>query len=256
MKAVILAGGFGTRLQEESQYRPKPMVEIGDKPILWHIMKIYESHGITDFIVCIGYKGYFIKEYFHNYFLHNSDVTIDIKNNRMEVHRPANDAWRVSLIDTGLETMTGGRLRRIRPYLEDETFFVTYGDGVGNVDIAATLDFHRKHGGAATVTAVSPAARFGALHIEDGQVTTFREKPESEGGLINGGFFVLEPRALDNCESDATIWEREPLQRLAESGDLFAFEHDGFWQPMDTLRDLTYLRSLWDDGKAPWKSWE
>lgn len=256
MKAVILAGGLGSRLSEETDLKPKPMVEIGGRPILWHIMKIYSAHGINDFVICLGYRGYVIKEYFANYFLHMSDVTFDMEHNRMEVHHRHAEPWRVTLIDTGDDSMTGGRLLRVRPYIENEQdFCFTYGDGVGDIDITRLISFHRSHGMAATVTAVSPPGRFGALEISGNQVHSFIEKPEGEGGLINGGFFVLKPFTLDYIESDRSIWEAEPLRTLARKGQLAAWEHKGFWQPMDTLRDKNILEDLWASGKAPWKIW-
>lgn len=257
MKAVILAGGLGTRLGEETAVRPKPMVEIGGKPILWHIMKIYSAHGINDFVICCGYKGYVIKEYFANYFLHTSDVTFDTASNEMQVHKKRSEPWTVTLIDTGDNTMTGGRLARVANYIKnDDAFCFTYGDGVSDVNIGAVVDFHRKHGKAATLTAVHPAARFGALEVREGVVTKFSEKPKGDGGMINGGFFVLSPSVLPLIKGDATVWELEPLQRLAEQGDLMAFEHQGFWQPMDTLRDKIILEEMWANDKAPWKKWE
>lgn len=257
MKAVILAGGLGTRLSEETSMRPKPMVEIGGKPILWHIMKMYSSHGVTDFVICCGYKGYVIKEYFANYFLHMSDVTFDMRKNRMDVHQRRAESWSVTLVDTGDESMTGGRLRRVADYVrEEEAFCFTYGDGVGNVDIQATIDFHKSHGKAATLTATYPPGRFGALDIRQHQVRSFKEKPKGDGAMINGGFFVLSPKVLDYLEDDATVWEQQPLMRLAEEGELMAFEHQGFWQPMDTLRDKNHLEELWESGQAPWKSWD
>ena len=257
MKAVILAGGLGTRLSEETATRPKPMVEIGGKPILWHIMKMYSRHGIDDFVICCGYKGYVIKEYFANYFLHMSDVTFDMANNRMEVHHERAEPWKVTLVDTGDTSMTGGRLRRVSDYVRDEdAFCFTYGDGVSDIDISASIAFHRAHGKAATLTATYPPGRFGALDIVAGQVRSFTEKPRGDGALINGGFFVLSPRVLDYLENDMTVWEREPLQRLAEDGQLMSFQHDGFWQPMDTLRDKVYLEELWQSGEAPWKKWD
>jgi glucose-1-phosphate cytidylyltransferase len=257
MKAVILAGGLGTRLSEETSARPKPMVEIGGKPILWHIMKMYSQHGVNDFVICCGYKGYVIKEYFANYFLHTSDITFDMRNNRMEVHQKRAEPWNITLVDTGDESMTGGRLRRVAEYVrEDDAFCFTYGDGVSDVDITALIEFHKKHGKAATLTATFPPGRFGALDITDNQVKRFMEKPKGDGGMINGGFFVLSPRVLDYLENDATVWEQQPLQRLATDGKLMAFEHHGFWQPMDTLRDKTYLEELWASGNAPWKTWE
>ena len=256
MKAVILAGGLGTRISEETQLRPKPMIEIGGRPILWHIMKLYSAHGIHDFVVCLGYRGYMVKEYFANYFLHNSDVTFDIKDNRMEVHQRHAEPWRVTLIDTGENTMTGGRLRRVREYVGGESFCFTYGDGLSDVDISALVAAHRRSGKLATVTAVQPPARFGAIDIERELITGFREKPQGEGGWVNGGFFVLEPPVFDFIAADATVWEREPLEGLARRGELHAFRHHGFWQPMDTLRDKTLLENLWSSGSAPWKKWE
>jgi glucose-1-phosphate cytidylyltransferase len=257
MKCVILAGGLGTRLSEETVVKPKPMVEIGHRPILWHIMKLYAHHGVSDFIVCCGYKGYVIKEYFANYLLHNSDVTFDTGTQRMEIHRRGAESWRVTLVDTGYETQTGGRLRRVAEHLDGEhDFCFTYGDGVGDVDVAASIAFHRAHGRLATLTAVYPPARFGALEIDDGgRVTAFREKPLGQGGMINGGFFVLSPKVIDLVADDACIWEREPLERLAAAGQLQAWRHEGFWQPMDTLRDKLQLQTLWNSGRAPWKVW-
>ena len=255
MKCVILAGGLGTRISEETASRPKPMVEIGGKPVLWHVMKIYSSHGIRDFIICAGYKGYVIKEYFANYFLHMSDVTFDMEKNSMEVHEKHAEPWRVTIVDTGDNTMTGGRLKRVANYVGNETFCMTYGDGVGDVDIAASVSEHKESGKIATVTAVQPAGRFGMLDIEGNSVVGFIEKPEGDGGWINGGFFVLEPSVFDLIEGDSTIWEREPLQRLASEGQLNAFHHRDFWQPMDTLRDKQYLEELWHGGKAHWKTW-
>ncbi|ALS66395.1 glucose-1-phosphate cytidylyltransferase [Pandoraea apista] len=257
MKAVILAGGLGTRLSEETSTRPKPMVEIGGKPILWHIMKMYSYHGIHDFVICCGYKGYVIKEYFANYFLHMSDVTFDMKNNSMRVHERRAEPWTVTLVDTGDDSMTGGRLARVADYVKDEeAFCFTYGDGVGDIDITATIDFHRKHGKAATLTATFPPGRFGALDIEKRQVRSFKEKPKGDGAMINGGFFVLSPKVLSYLDGDATVWEQEPLMRLANDGELMAYEHQGFWQPMDTLRDKHLLEELWGNGKAPWKKWD
>ena len=257
MKAVILAGGLGTRLSEETSLRPKPMVEIGGRPILWHIMKMYASHGVNDFVICCGYKGYVIKEYFANYFLHMSDVTFHMAENRMEVHQKRAEPWNVTLVDTGDDSMTGGRLKRVADYVKDEeAFFFTYGDGVSDVDITATLAFHRAHGKKATLTATYPPGRFGALDMHAGRVLNFKEKPKGDGALINGGFFVLSPRVLDYIENEATIWEQEPLISLAAEGELMAYEHAGFWQPMDTLRDKHLLEGLWSSGKAPWKSWE
>ena len=256
MKAVILAGGLGTRLSEETAVRPKPMVEIGGMPILWHILKMYSSHGIDDFIVCCGYKGYVIKEYFANYFLHMSDVTFDLRGNSMHVHQKRAEPWKVTLVDTGDATMTGGRILRIADHVRDEeAFCLTYGDGVGDVDIGASIAFHRGHGKAATVTATYPPGRFGALDIRDGEVRSFQEKPRGDGAMINGGFFVLSPRVLGYIDGDDTLWEQEPLQRLAADGELMAWQHRGFWQPMDTLRDKTQLEDLWAAGKAPWKTW-
>jgi glucose-1-phosphate cytidylyltransferase len=256
MKAVILAGGIGTRLSEETSVRPKPMVEIGGKPILWHIMKMYSHHGVNEFVICCGYKGYVIKEYFANYFLHMSDITFDLRNNRMDVHNKRAEPWSVTLVDTGEDSMTGGRLLRVADYVRNEAAFCfTYGDGVSDVDMGAAIAFHRKHGRAATLTAVYPPGRFGALDIHDQRVRKFMEKPRGDGALINGGFFVLSPRVLDYLDGDSTVWEQQPLQRLAEEGELMAFEHEAFWHPMDTLRDRTYLEELWTSGKAPWKTW-
>lgn len=256
MKAVLLAGGFGTRLSEETTIRPKPMVEIGGRPILWHIMKLYSHHGIHDFIVCCGYKGYVIKEYFANYFLHMSDVTFDMSANKMEVHRHHAEPWRVTLVDTGENTLTGGRLKRVEAYIrDDEAFCFTYGDGLSDVNIGASVEFHRQHGRRATVTAVLPPGRYGALECAGDQVTGFVEKPRGDGGLINGGFFVLSPSVLDYIEGDQTSWEGPPLTRLAADGEMMAFEHSGFWQPMDTLRDKNMLEELWSSGEAPWKCW-
>lgn len=257
MKAVILAGGLGTRLCEETSVRPKPMVEIGGKPILWHILKMYSCHGINDFVICCGYKGYVIKEYFANYFLHMSDVTFDMRSNRMEVHFKRAEPWSVTLVDTGDDTMTGGRLRRVGDFVKnEEAFCLTYGDGVGDVDIGASLEFHKHHGKLATLTATCPPGRFGALDICSGQVKHFKEKPMGDGAMINGGFFVLSPSVLTYLSSDKDIWEREPLQRLAAAGQLMSYEHHGFWQPMDTLRDKILLEELWKSDKAPWKMWD
>lgn len=257
MKAVILAGGFGTRLSEETAMRPKPMVEIGGKPILWHIMKMYSHHGINEFIVCCGYKGYIIKEYFANYFLHMSDVTFDMQSNAMHVHQKRAEPWKVTLVDTGDSSMTGGRLRRVADHVKDEeAFCFTYGDGVGDNDITACIAFHRSHGKAATLTATYPPGRFGALDIEERQVRSFKEKPRGDGALINGGFFVLSPKVLGLLDSDDTIWEQEPLMKLAEMGELMAFKHAGFWQPMDTLHDKITLEKMWSTGTAPWKKWD
>ncbi|NHQ85989.1 glucose-1-phosphate cytidylyltransferase [Iodobacter sp. HSC-16F04] len=256
MKAVILAGGLGTRISEETSTRPKPMVEIGGKPILWHIMKIYSHYGINDFVICCGYKGYVIKEYFANYFLHTSDVTFDMSNNTMEVHHRYAEPWKVTLVDTGESTLTGGRLARVKDYVKDEeAFCFTYGDGVSNVDIARLIDFHKEQGVDATLTATYPPGRFGALDIQSNKVLNFKEKPKGDGGMINGGFFVLSPKVIDLISGDQCTWEREPLEILAEKGQLAAFPHDGFWQPMDTLRDKVYLEELWESGKAPWKVW-
>ena len=256
MKAVILAGGLGTRISEETHLKPKPMIEIGGKPLLWHIMKNYSSHGINDFIICCGYKGYLIKEYFANYFLHMSDVTFDMLNNKMIVHQQHADPWKVTLVDTGENTMTGGRLKRIVEYIKkDNSFCFTYGDGLANVNITASIEFHHSHGKLATVTAVQPPGRFGALTIEKNRVNGFTEKPPGESGLINGGFFVLSPECLSRIESDDTSWELEPLTGLALDGELMAFKHDGFWQPMDTLREKILLEKLWLANKAPWKTW-
>jgi glucose-1-phosphate cytidylyltransferase len=257
MKAVILAGGLGTRFSEETDLKPKPMIEIGGKPILWHIMKIYSAHGVNDFIVCAGYKGYVIKEYFANYFLHMSDVTFDLRANRMEVHARRAEPWRVTIVDTGEATQTGGRLKRVAAYLDSETFCFTYGDGVGDVDITRLVEFHRQQGRLATLTSVQPPGRYGALDIgKDGGVAQFAEKPAGDGAWINGGFFVLEPRALDYIRGgDPTPWEREPLETLAREGQLAAYKHDGFWRPMDTLRDKRELESLWAEGRAPWNMW-
>jgi glucose-1-phosphate cytidylyltransferase len=257
MKAVILAGGLGTRLSEETSSRPKPMVEIGGKPILWHIMKMYSAHGVNDFIICCGYKGYVIKEYFANYFLHMSDVTFDMKLNSMHVHEERAEPWTVTLVDTGDNSMTGGRLGRVAEYVKDEeAFCFTYGDGVGDVDISSTIAFHREHGKAATLTATFPPGRFGALDIKNAQVLSFQEKPRGDGALINGGFFVLSPKVLPYLGGDESVWEQEPLMKLAADGELMAYQHNGFWQPMDTLRDKHLLEDLWDKGKAPWKLWD
>jgi glucose-1-phosphate cytidylyltransferase len=257
MKAVILAGGLGTRLSEETSTRPKPMVEIGGKPILWHIMKMYSHHGIHDFVICCGYKGYVIKEYFANYFLHTSDVTFDMKSNQMHVHHMRAEPWTVTLVDTGDDSMTGGRLGRVREYIRDEeAFCFTYGDGISDVDIRASIDFHFTHGKAATLTSTYPPGRFGSLEVEGRKVVNFKEKPRGDGAIINGGFFVLSPKVLSYLEDDQTVWEQEPLMRLAEDGELMAYQHDGFWQPMDTLRDKHLLEALWANGNAPWKKWD
>lgn len=256
MKAVILSGGLGTRISEESHLKPKPMIEIGGKPILWHILKIYSAHGINEFIICCGYKGYLIKEYFANYFLHMSDVTFHMKLNSMEVHHKKAEPWQVTLVDTGEESMTGGRLKRVRDYLDDGSFCFTYGDGLADVDIAALVAHHNNHGRLATVTAVQPPGRYGALNIgAESSVQGFQEKPQGDGGWINGGFFVLEPDVIDHIDNDNTIWEQEPLRKLAAEGQLTAYNHHGFWQPMDTLRDRVQLEELWDSGQAPWKLW-
>ena len=255
MKAVILAGGLGTRLSEETVVRPKPMVELGGRPILWHIMKIYSHHGVNDFVICLGYKGYMIKEYFANYFLHSSDVTIDLRNNELKVHQNTSEPWTVTLVDTGDETATGGRLRRIREHVDGETFCLTYGDGVSDVNVRELIAFHHRQGGHATLTAVQPPGRFGVIDIEEHTIRAFREKPAGDGGWVNGGYFVLEPKIFEYLEGDGTAWEREPLEKLARCGKLSAFKHSGFWHPMDTLRDKTYLEDLWWSGRAPWKVW-
>jgi glucose-1-phosphate cytidylyltransferase len=256
MKAVILAGGIGTRISEETHLKPKPMIEIGGRPLLWHIMKIYSAHGVNDFVICCGYKGYLIKEYFANYVLHMSDVTFDMGLNEMKVHQQNAEPWRVTLVDTGDDTMTGGRLKRVGDYLEgEEAFCFTYGDGVADVNVAASIAFHRGHGKLATITAVQPPGRYGALELDGSEVRAFIEKPRGDGGLINGGFFVLSPRCIDRIASDDTSWEAEPLTGLAADGELMAFAHTGFWQPMDTLREKTLLENLWDSGRAPWKVW-
>lgn len=255
MKAVILAGGIGSRISEETHARPKPMIEIGGRPILWHIMKIYSAHGINEFIVCLGYKGYAIKEYFANYSLHMSDVTFDMAGNRMEIHQNSAEPWRVTLVDTGENTMTGGRLKRVRHYLGKDDFCFTYGDGVANVDISRLIEFHKGQQTLATVTAVQPPGRYGALSLEGDQARGFLEKPQGDGGWINGGFFVVSPQVVDYIEGDETPWEAEPLERLAAEGNLSAYLHEGFWQPMDTLRDKNQLEDLWNSGKAPWKIW-
>jgi glucose-1-phosphate cytidylyltransferase len=256
MKAVILAGGFGTRISEETHLKPKPMIEIGGKPILWHIMKLYSAHGVNDFVICCGYRGYLIKEYFANYFLHMSDVTFDMTKNSMEVHEQNAEPWRVTLVDTGEDTMTGGRLKRVAGFLKSETeFCFTYGDGLADIDIAASLAFHIAHGKLATVTAVRPPGRYGALSMVGGAVTGFTEKPLGDGGMINGGFFVLSPKVLDLIDGDDVPWESRPLESLVQQGELIAFEHTGFWQPMDTLREKNLLEELWESGTAPWKKW-
>lgn len=256
MKAVILAGGLGTRISEETSTRPKPMIEIGGRPILWHILKTYSHHGINDFVICCGYKGYVIKEYFANYFLHMSDVTFDMTANRMDVHQRNAEPWRVTLVDTGDDTMTGGRLKRVAEYIKDQdAFCFTYGDGVGDINITELIAFHKAQGVDATLTATIPPGRFGALHLEGTKVASFREKPQGDGAMINGGFFVLSPKVLDYIADDTTTWEREPMERLALEGQLAAYQHQGFWQPMDTLRDKVHLEQLWQSGQAPWKVW-
>jgi glucose-1-phosphate cytidylyltransferase len=255
MKAVILAGGMGTRISEETTVRPKPMVEVGGMPILWHIMKIYSAHGINEFVVCLGYKGYMIKEYFANYFLHMSDVTFDMQFNQMQIHQNKAEPWHVTLVDTGESTQTGGRLKRIKKYLTDEDFCCTYGDGVGDVDITRLLAFHREQKTLATMTATQPPGRFGAITIEGHKAASFQEKPSGDGGWINGGFFVLSPKVIDYIEGDATLWEREPMERLARECQMAVYLHQGFWQPMDTLRDKNRLEDLWASGNAPWKIW-
>jgi len=256
VKAVILAGGLGTRISEETDLKPKPMIEIGGKPILWHIMKMYSAYDVHEFIICCGYKGYVIKEYFANYFLHQSDVTFDMSLNSMEVHHKRAEPWKVTLVDTGEDAMTGGRLKQVSKYIENEDeFFFTYGDGVSDVDISETLKFHRSHNKLATLTATYPPGRFGALDIKDGQINQFKEKPKGDGALINGGFFVLSPKVLNYIDDDTTVWEQYPLNQLAEDGELMAYEHHGFWQPMDTLRDKHLLEKLWKNKKAPWKIW-
>ena len=255
MKTVILAGGLGTRLSEETHLKPKPMVEIGGRPILWHILKIYSSHGINDFVICAGYKGYLIKEYFANYFLHMSDVTFDMSNNSMEVHQKNAEPWKITVVDTGDETMTGGRIKRVKDYIGDETFCCTYGDGVGDIDITALIDFHKRSGRLASLTGVQPPGRFGAIDLDKDKVLSFQEKPQGDGSWINGGFFVLNPIVIDLIADDSTIWETEPLEQLAKQGELGIYKHQGFWRPMDTLRDRVELESLWDSQSAPWKIW-
>jgi len=255
VKVVILAGGLGTRLAEETTTRPKPMVEIGDRPMLWHIMKIYSSHGLHDFVICLGYRGYMIKEYFANYYLHTSDVTFDVAANKMDVHETTTEPWRVTLVDTGAETMTGGRLKRVLDYLDDDDFCFTYGDGLADIDIGRLVAFHREQKTLATVTAVQPSGRFGSMRLDEERVLEFTEKPAGDDAWINGGFFVLSPRVRDYLEGDRTVWEREPLQRLATEGQLSSYRHSGFWQPMDTLRERDRLQSLWESGAAPWKTW-
>lgn len=254
-KLVILAGGLGSRLSEETDVRPKPMVEIGGRPIIWHIMKMYSAHGINDFILCLGYKGYIIKEYFQNYFLHTSDVTVDFKSNKTTVHQQRSEPWRVTLVDTGDSTMTGGRLKRIRDYIGDDTFCMTYGDGVSDIDISAEIGFHMKHGRHATMAVVQPAGRFGSAELQEDQVSGFKEKPQDESGWINGGFFILSPKVFDLIDSDETIWEQKPLERLASSNQLMAFKHNGFWHAMDTLRDKLELQDMWNKNAALWRVW-
>lgn len=256
MKAVILAGGLGTRISEETHLKPKPMVEIGGRPILWHVMKIYSSHGINDFIICLGYKGYIIKEYFANYFLHMSDVTFNIEKNQVEIHENSAEPWRVTLLDTGEETMTGGRLRRAQKYLADDTFCLTYGDGVGDINITELISFHREQGVLATITAVQPPGRYGALRLDGPKVKSFEEKPQGDKAWINGGFFVLSKAVTEYISGDDVPWELEPLEKLAREGNLAAYKHSGFWQPMDTLRDKNHLEQLWSTGRAPWKMWK
>lgn len=256
MKVVLLAGGLGTRLSEETAIKPKPMVEIGDMPILWHIMKIYSSHGFNEFVICLGYKGYIIKEYFANYFLHKSNVTIDLVGNSLSFHDSRAEPWKITLVDTGLETMTGGRIKRIKDYVNNETFMLTYGDGVGDIDINALLALHQQHGKYCTVTSVQPSGRFGAINLGGGdQVVSFTEKPKGDGSWINGGFFVCEPAVFDYIEGDTTFWEKEPMENLAKDGQMMAYRHTGFWKPMDTLRDKQELEKAWQSGKAPWKTW-
>ena len=257
MKAVILAGGYGTRISEETDNIPKPMIRIGHKPILWHIMKMYSTHGITDFVICCGYKGYVIKEYFSNYFLHMSDVTYCMKKNKMDVHHKHAEPWTITLVNTGDGTMTGGRIKRIEEYVKNEdSFCLTYGDGVSNVNITELVNFHKQQQTLATLTAVYPPGRFGALDISNGKVNSFEEKPQGDGNRINGGFFVLSPKVIDLIKNDSTVWEQYPMQTLAKQGEISAFEHNGFWQPMDTLRDKNYLEELWESGESPWKTWE
>ena len=256
MKAVILAGGLGTRISEETHLKPKPMIEIGGKPILWHIMKIYSSHGVNDFIICCGYKGYIIKEYFANYFLHMSDVTFDMAKNLMEVHQRNAEPWKVTLVDTGYTTMTGGRLKRVKEFVkDDEAFCFTYGDGVANIDIKALIDFHKSHDGKATLTGAYPPGRFGALALAGDKITSFKEKPRGDGSLINAGYFVLSPEVFDYLEGDDTVWEQEPLEKLANEGELHVFRHFDFWKPMDTLKDKNDLNDMWNNNEAPWKTW-
>lgn len=255
MKCVILAGGLGTRISEETTTKPKPMVEIGGKPILWHIMKVYSHYGVNEFIICAGYKGYVIKEYFANYFIHMSNITLDMSTNEMKVHENKSEPWKVTIVDTGDGTMTGGRIKRVKDYIGDETFCMTYGDGVSDVNIASLIDFHKNHGKLATLTSTFPPGRFGSLDIQNNQIKRFKEKPKGDGSMINGGFFVLSPKVIDKIKDDYTTWEREPLTELAKAGELMAYKHHGFWQPMDTLRDKNYLDHLWQNNKAPWRIW-
>ena len=256
MKAVILAGGFGTRISEETQLKPKPLIEIGGMPLLWHIMKIYSQHGVNDFVICCGYKGYMIKEYFANYSLHKSNITFDLKANSTQVHSSDVEPWKITLVDTGLNTMTGGRLKKVKEFLDDESFCFTYGDGLSDINLKELIEFHRNQKTLATVTAVRPPGRFGAMAISDNRVTKFQEKPEGDGDWINGGFFILEPKIFDYLTDDKTIWEREPLEKLSEDNQLSAYKHSGFWQPVDTIRDKNHLEELWKLNKAPWKKWE
>ncbi|MBI4733712.1 MAG: glucose-1-phosphate cytidylyltransferase [Rubrobacteridae bacterium] len=256
MKVVILAGGYGTRISEETHLKPKPMVEIGDKPVLWHIMKLYGHYGFNEFVICLGYKGYLVKEYFYNYFLHNCDVTFDVRTQGMEIHQNAVEDWRITLVDTGLKTMTGGRIKRVEQYLDNKPFLLTYGDGISNVDIKSLVEYHKSHGKLATVTAVQPSGRFGAIQVDgDNNINSFQEKPVGDGGWINGGFFVLEPEVIKHIEGDNIFFEKEPLEALAGEGSLKAYKHIGFWQPMDTMRDKNQLEELWASGKAPWEVW-
>lgn len=256
MKVVLLAGGLGTRISEETITKPKPMVEIGGKPILWHIMKIYSSHGFNEFVICLGYKGYYVKEYFANYFLHQSDVTFHMKENKVEIHNSQAEPWKVTLVDTGFDTMTGGRVKKVKEYLNDDSFLLTYGDGVADINIRELVDYHKEHKKLLTVTAVQPSGRFGALNISDNQeVISFLEKPKGDGAWINGGFFICEPTVLDYITDENTVFEKEPLENIAHDGQMMAYKHDGFWKPMDTLRDKHELEALWDSGKAPWKNW-